>query len=630
MKPETALRLTVVSTILLCSVAGCAATHRDKAPLFPGPLPGRASVVANDDIHTLGNDALAMSWSTSGGKLTPVRLVDRINGKSLELEGDLFELHLADGRRIRSSQMRMAGEPRAITLSRNRHSTVLGERDGGKAIVVDLEDAVGDLSARWEAELRHGANYIRQRVTLRPRRTTIAITDLVLMDQPLAGARQVGAVDGSPVVAGNFFFGCEHPMAHNTAGFPKRAAGDWSPGDVTFPDHTHIRWDVTDLVEGSGSYDVLFTYSDGAHRLEIFNVVLTAGQKEVARDDHFGATGTANVDNAYVLSLADYDPEATYTLTAEVRADGGTDSRGVVSIAYRKGLPRVRAALPQNTSVRAGESLSQSFVVGVVPEGQLRRGFLHYVERERAHPYRPFLHYNSWYDIGYFSSFNEEDCLRVVDTYGTELVEKRGVRMDSFLFDDGWDDHGSLWDFHDGLPNGFARVQAAAQRYGAAPGVWLSPWGGYGKPRQERLAAGRSDGYEINDQGFVLSAPRYYARFREICLKMIRDYGVNQFKFDGIGRAGGRYPGSAFGSDFQAAIQLIRDLRDAKPDVYINLTTGTWPSPFWLPPARGRRRSGCGMPTRSGAAAMTTSSPASDRTGRSGSPTAMRRRIRTW
>ncbi|UCC31982.1 MAG: hypothetical protein JSU86_06820, partial [Phycisphaerales bacterium] len=115
-----------------------------------------------------------------------------------------------------------------------------------------------------------------------------------------------------------------------------------------------------------------------------------------------------------------------------------------------------------------------------------------------------------------------------------------------------------------------------------APGVWLSPWGGYGKPRKQRLEFGQTAGYETNEKGFVLSAPKYYKRFREICMHMARDFGVNQFKFDGIGRAGGRYPGSAFGNDFLAAIQLIRDLRQTKPDIFINLTTGTWPSPFWL------------------------------------------------
>jgi hypothetical protein len=74
----------------------------------------------------------------------------------------------------------------------------------------------------------------------------------------------------------------------------------------------------------------------------------------------------------------------------------------------------------------------------------------------------------------------------------------------------------------------------------------------------------------------------YYKRFLETCQTMIRRYGVNQFKFDGTGNADRAFPGSAFGSDFEAAIALIETLRREKPDLYINLTTGTYPSPFWL------------------------------------------------
>jgi hypothetical protein len=62
----------------------------------------------------------------------------------------------------------------------------------------------------------------------------------------------------------------------------------------------------------------------------------------------------------------------------------------------------------------------------------------------------------------------------------------------------------------------------------------------------------------------------------------VRDYGVNQFKFDGTGNADRVVPGSSFDSDFAAAIHLIAELRALKPGLYINLTTGTYPSPFWL------------------------------------------------
>lgn len=240
---------------------------------------------------------------------------------------------------------------------------------------------------------------------------------------------------------------------------------------------------------------------------------------------------------------------------------------------------RLDRAMP----LAAGQTLDVSSVAGLADPGQMRRSFNAYLERERVHPYRPFLHYNSWYDLGYFTPYTEKDALEVIDAFGRELVEKRGVTLSSFLFDDGWDSHTSLWKFNDGFPRGFAPLKVEAAKYGAAPGVWMSPFGGYGDPRKERLEYGKTEGFETNERGFALSGPVYYKRFLATCLEMIKTYGVNQFKFDGIGRATGVVPGSQFGSDFEAAIHLIRDdLRSVKPDIFINLTTGTWPSPFWL------------------------------------------------
>lgn len=243
---------------------------------------------------------------------------------------------------------------------------------------------------------------------------------------------------------------------------------------------------------------------------------------------------------------------------------------------------RVRCGLTRELPIRPGAPVTCSSVIGPVTPGQLRRDFLIYLERERAHPYRPFLHYNSWYDLGYFSKYDEAGALDVVDAFGTELHRKRAVQLDSFLLDDGWDDPETLWHFHAGFPHGLARVRAAAARFGAAPGIWMSPWGGYGKPRDERLAYGRSQGFETNEGGFELSGPKYYERFHDVCVDMIRTGGVNQFKFDGTGNVSHVFPGSLFDSDFDAMLALIADLRTVKPDLYVNLTTGTYPSPFFL------------------------------------------------
>ena len=241
-------------------------------------------------------------------------------------------------------------------------------------------------------------------------------------------------------------------------------------------------------------------------------------------------------------------------------------------------LQFVRRALP----LRAHVPADYSAVFGVAAPGQLRRGFMAYLENERATPFRTFLHYNSWYDIGYFTPYTEQEAVDVIEAYGRKLVKERGVHMDSFLFDDGWDDHRKLWQFNDHFPHGFTPVREAAERIGAEPGVWLSPWGGYGPPRAERLATAKADGFEVDDQGLALSGPKYYALFHDATLGLLKNYGINQFKLDGTGSPDKVTPGSEFDSDFAAAIALIGDLRAVKPDLFINLTTGTWPSPFWL------------------------------------------------
>ena len=243
---------------------------------------------------------------------------------------------------------------------------------------------------------------------------------------------------------------------------------------------------------------------------------------------------------------------------------------------------RATCDLQSGVPIGAGQSVEYSSVVGFAQPGQMRRAFLTYIERERAHPYRTFLHYNSWFDIGFFTPYTQQDALNRIHEIGEELNKKRGVTLDSFLFDDGWDDHDNLWKIRADFKDGFEPLKEAAAEYGTAPGVWLSPWGGYGPAKKERIAAAKRDGYEIVDGGLALSGPKYYARFHDAVTEMVTKYGVNQFKFDGTGNADRVVKGSEFSSDFDAAIHLIGDLRKLKPDLFINLTTGTYPSPFWL------------------------------------------------
>ncbi len=240
------------------------------------------------------------------------------------------------------------------------------------------------------------------------------------------------------------------------------------------------------------------------------------------------------------------------------------------------------ASLSRQLPIRPGQSVSYSSVAGVAPPGQMRRAFLRYIERERAHPYRPFLQYNSWYDLGDNNRYDETGAVDRIRAFGSQLTARRGAPISSFVFDDGWDNPHSLWGFDSGFPDGFSRAAKAAAQYNSHVGVWLSPWGGYQQQKEDRVAFGRQHGFEIVHGGFALSAPKYYAQFEKTCLDMIHNYGANEFKFDGMGNANRVFPGSRFDSDFDAMIHLIQRLRQAEPNIFINATTGTYPSPFWL------------------------------------------------
>ncbi len=412
---------------------------------------------------TLSNHAISATWLVRGGSLRWQSLTNNFTRATLPLDGSVFAFVPKEGPLLRSADFKIVATPVFRDLQPLPTASRAADRLPGRELRVVLEDPASKMRIIWKAILREGANYIRQEVTIRALHEPLALAQISLIDAVVPGAVVSGQVKGSPVTAGTWFLGFEHPLSE-----------------------------------------------------------------------------------------------------CRVRAD------------------RATCWLSRELPVQSGLSVTYSSVIGVTHATQLRRDFLNYVELERAHPYRTFLHYNSWYDLGYFDRYKEQDAVAVVQKFGEELTRKRGVKLDSFMFDDGWDDPSTLWKFNPGFPDGLTKVAETAKAYDAAPGIWLSPWGGYDKPKEQRLASAHAQGFETNEGGLALSGPKYYKYFRDTCLEMIAKYGVNQFKFDGTGNADEVIKGSEFDSDFDAAIHLIGDLRAKKPDLYVNLTTGTHPSPFWL------------------------------------------------
>ncbi|MBB3188715.1 enterotoxin [Microbacter margulisiae] len=240
--------------------------------------------------------------------------------------------------------------------------------------------------------------------------------------------------------------------------------------------------------------------------------------------------------------------------------------------------------LVKTESLRAQMPESYSVAWGVSPRGQLRRAFLYYIERERAVPYREYLHFNSWFE-SYGDKLNEQECMHWIKVYGDSLIEKRHTPMQAFLFDDGWDNNQTLWKFNGGFPEGFTRMDSLARKYHSTIGVWMSPFGGYGEDKAQRMRYGLAQHppFEVNANGFSLAGPVYFNRFHEVMSSFVKRYGISIFKIDGVGQGDNAIGKDLFyESDIEALLRLVTMIRKEDPTIYFSLTTGTWASPYWL------------------------------------------------
>lgn len=241
------------------------------------------------------------------------------------------------------------------------------------------------------------------------------------------------------------------------------------------------------------------------------------------------------------------------------------------------------AILARTMPITSSDPFIVSSVWGTTPINQLRRGYLYYIERERAAPYHQMSFYNSWGDIAWEDrKMSERACLERIKWIGDSLTTKRHVKLKAFLFDDGWDDNKTLWRFHSGFPNGFTKLKEVAESYGSTIGVWISPFGGYSVAKKQRLEYGKKQKppFETNDRGFSLAGPVYYNRYKEVLINFVKEYSISMLKFDGL--AAGTGGADAYLKDVEAYLKVTKEVRDVKPDLYFCLTTGTWPSPYFL------------------------------------------------
>jgi hypothetical protein len=240
-----------------------------------------------------------------------------------------------------------------------------------------------------------------------------------------------------------------------------------------------------------------------------------------------------------------------------------------------------------------GKALSSAYleskpaVLGVAKPAAVEHGFAKYLAKIRIPP-RTHVHYNSWYDVRQ-DKMSTEVFLETFAGFKKHLCDPYGVRMDSFVPDDGWQDRSSIWEVNKKLfPRGLDELSAGLRAGGSSLGLWHPLTAVQGNLVMEWC---REHGYETDTTGsyLCLSAPKHNTQLREVMTRHVKQYGLtylkhdfNSFSCDAQGH--GHLPRSDYGfeANVDAYIEMLKLLKQLNPKIFLNCTGGMWLSPWWL------------------------------------------------
>ncbi len=273
------------------------------------------------------------------------------------------------------------------------------------------------------------------------------------------------------------------------------------------------------------------------------------------------------------------------------------------STKFDKGNLAVRCGQEMGMKIDAPWIESEWAVIALTPNSYVKYWFMKYVESIRVAPVKPYTLYNSWYDlraVDYPSRIptpenavmNEKNILRIIDLIRKNMIEKNNIKLDAFVLDDGWDVYKSDWVMKkEQFPNGIKPIADELKKTGTELGIWFGPTGGY-SARLDRINWMKDHGYEVVGKGrdyamLCLAGNNYSSIFRKRVTDFTRD-GVGYFKWDGIqfscsepdhGHPVGIYSRRAV---MESVIDKCNAVRSINPNTYLNITSGTWLSPWWV------------------------------------------------
>jgi hypothetical protein len=271
------------------------------------------------------------------------------------------------------------------------------------------------------------------------------------------------------------------------------------------------------------------------------------------------------------------------------------------SITTGQHRPHVRCMEEIGEKIDSRGVESEWVVEGVAPDENVKLWFMRYVDDIRVAPLRPYTLYNSWYDlrspeypkVPEQNVMNEKNIFRIIDLIRKNMIEKHDIQLDAFVLDDGWDVYESDWVLREKMfPRGLKPISDELKKTNTGLGLWLGPTGGYSF-RMKRIDWMKSRGYEVvghtrNTAMMCLGGTKYGELFRKRTVDFVAKEGVSFFKWDGIqfscsepdhGHPVGIYSRRAV---MESLIDKVRAVREKNPNVFLNITSGTWLSPWWV------------------------------------------------
>jgi hypothetical protein len=251
---------------------------------------------------------------------------------------------------------------------------------------------------------------------------------------------------------------------------------------------------------------------------------------------------------------------------------------GTVSLGYLVGLAPDGKPLVTRTAI-----------AGAGRKGDARQSFFDYLGGIQVSPSRPFLVLSTRFDL---KPYDEDQAKKSIAGLLKKMAVEYGTPFQAYGLAAGWDTADEPWRPDPArFPSGLAPLKAELGKSGAALGVCLTATGGTGTAANDAKPAPR----------LCLAENATRTRLLERVTPLLREEGVAFLRLDGFaapcsdashGHRAGPYAAVA---SIDAVIETLRELRRARPDVFLLLGDGFHPSPWWLADADAVWRGGSAL-----------------------------------